>query len=246
MSSQLSTALSTTLSILDAAVRRHRRVVFATSLGKEDMVLTDLIGRQGLPIVIFTLDTGKLHTETLALLDDITARYAIEIERIAPTQADLDVLAAQQPFDAIYDSVDSRRACCNARKVRPLARALAGANAWITGQRRAQSITRAQLPLSEHDAAHGIEKLNPLALWSSEEVDFYLRNNHVPINALHAQGFPSIGCAPCTRAIALGEDERAGRWWWEHPEHKECGLHRNNDNNPRRPIIHIATASQTV
>ncbi len=246
MSSHLSSVLPTTLSILEAAVRRHQRVVFATSLGKEDMVLTDLIGRHGLPIPIFTLDTGKLHTETLALLDDITARYAIEIERMVPIQSELDVLAAQQPFAAIFESVEARRACCNARKVRPLARALEGATAWITGQRRAQSITRAHLPLSEHDAAHGIEKLNPLALWSSEEVDFYLQHNHVPINALHAQGFPSIGCAPCTRAIAPGEDERAGRWWWENPEHKECGLHGNNVNNPRRPLTQLATTSRTV
>ena len=235
-------SLATTLSILEAAVRRHRRVVFATSLGKEDMVLTDLIGRHGLPIQIFTLDTGKLHTETLALLADVRVRYAIEIERVVPTQEDLDLLAAQQPFDAIYDSVAARRACCDARKVRPLARALAGANAWITGQRRAQSITRAHLPLSEHDAAHNIEKLNPLALWTSEEVDFFLEYNHVPINALHAQGYPSIGCAPCTRAIAPGEDERAGRWWWEQAEHKECGLH----NNPRRAVSNISIASATL
>jgi phosphoadenosine phosphosulfate reductase len=235
-------SLATTLSILEAAVRRHRRVVFATSLGKEDMVLTDLIGRRGFPIHIFTLDTGKLHAETLALLDAVRTRYAIEIERVVPLQSDLDVLAAQQPFEAIYDSVAARRACCDARKVRPLARALVGADAWITGQRRAQSMTRTLLPLSEHDTAHGIEKLNPLALWTGDDVNVYLAQNHVPTNALHAQGFPSIGCAPCTRAVAPGEDERAGRWWWEQPEHKECGLH----NNPRRAHINISTVSTTL
>jgi phosphoadenosine phosphosulfate reductase len=231
--------VATTLSILQAAVRRHAHVVFATSLGKEDMVLTDLIGRHGLLISIFTLNTGKLHSETLALIDGVRTRYALEIERIAPRPEDLQ---SSLPFEAIYESIEARRACCDARKVRPLARALVGASAWITGQRRAQSITRAQLPLSEHDAAHGIEKLNPLALWSTAEVDDYLRRNVVPVNALHAQGFPSIGCAPCTRAIAPGEDERAGRWWWEQPEHKECGLH----NNPRRPLLNIPIVSETV
>jgi phosphoadenosine phosphosulfate reductase len=231
--------VATTLSILQAAVRRHAHVVFATSLGKEDMVLTDLIGRNGLPIAIFTLNTGKLHTETLALIDEVRTRYALEIERVAPF---LEDLPSSQPFEAIYESIEARRACCEARKVRPLARALVGANAWITGQRRAQSITRTQLPLSEHDAAHGIEKLNPLALWTTPEVDEYLRRNVVPVNALHAKGFPSIGCAPCTRAIAPGEDERAGRWWWEQPEHKECGLH----NNPRRPLLNIPIVSETV
>jgi phosphoadenosine phosphosulfate reductase len=237
MATPLPAHIATTLSILQAAVRRHARVTFATSLGKEDMVLTDLIGRHGLPIPIFTLDTGKLHAETLALVGEVRARYAIEIERIAPMPADVNAL---QPFDAIYDSIEARRTCCDARKVRPLARALVGAQAWITGQRRAQSITRAHLPLSEHDAAHGIEKLNPLALWTSSEVDEYLQRNRVPINALHAQGFPSIGCAPCTRAIAPGEDERAGRWWWEQPEHKECGLH----NNPRRSHLNIPIVSE--
>jgi phosphoadenosine phosphosulfate reductase len=237
MSTPLPAHIATTLSILQAATRRHARVVFATSLGKEDMVLTDLIGRHGLPIAIFTLDTGKLHAETLALVGEVRARYALDIERIPPLPADVNAL---QPFDAIYDSIEARRACCTARKVRPLARALVGAQAWITGQRRTQSITRAHLPLSEHDAAHGIEKLNPLALWTSSEVDEYLQRNRVPINALHAQGFPSIGCAPCTRAIAPGEDERAGRWWWEQPEHKECGLH----NNPRRPHLNISIVSE--
>jgi phosphoadenosine phosphosulfate reductase len=237
MATPLPAHIATTLSILQAAVRRHTRVVFATSLGKEDMVLTDLIGRYGLPIPIFTLDTGKLHAETLALVGEVRTRYALDIERITPLPADVNAL---QPFDAIYDSIEARRACCAARKVRPLARALVGAQAWITGQRRAQSVTRAHLPLSEHDAAHGIEKLNPMALWTSDEVDEYLQRNRVPINALHAQGFPSIGCAPCTRAIAPGEDERAGRWWWEQPEHKECGLH----NNPRRPQINISIVSE--
>lgn len=218
----------TSLSILHAAVRRHPCVRFATSLSPEDMVLTDMMARQGIPVETFTLDTGKLHAETLALIEVVQNRYAIEINRVYPHSEELEALEREQRFSAIYESLIARKSCCEVRKVRPLARALAGADAWITGQRRSQSTTRAQLPLTEHDPVHGIEKLNPLALWSAEQVADYLRRNYVPTNPLHSQGYRSIGCAPCTRAIGPHEHERAGRWWWEDPEHKECGLHNNH------------------
>jgi phosphoadenosine phosphosulfate reductase len=221
----------TLLGSLITAAAQFPRIAFASSLGAEDMVLTDMIARHALPIRIFTLDTGKLHDETLALLPQIKTHYGLTVERVSATADELAQLGARQADDAIFLSVDNRKACCATRKLAPLKRALTNVDAWITGQRREQSVTRAALPQQEFDAAHGIEKLNPLADWAREDVLEYLRRNSVPVNALHAQGFPSIGCAPCTRAIRPGEDERAGRWWWESPEHKECGLH----NNPKRP-----------
>ncbi len=225
-------------SLLDAT-QRFTSVAFANSLGKEDMVLTDMIARHALPIRIFTLNTGKLHSETLALLAAAREHYRISIEAFEPDRNHLTALARTQSDTAIYEGIAERKACCKARKIEPLQRALQGATAWITGQRRAQSVTRASLALEEHDAAHQMAKLNPLAHWSDAEIDQYLRRRFMPINALHARGFPSIGCAPCTRAIAPGEDERAGRWWWENPEQKECGLH----NNPRRPLPPIVSRS---
>jgi phosphoadenosine phosphosulfate reductase len=224
--------------LLDAT-QRFSSVAFASSLGKEDMVLTDIIASHALPIRIFTLNTGKLHPETLALLEATRARYRISIEAFEPDRNHLTALAQTQSESAIYEGIAARKACCNTRKIEPLQRALRGATAWITGQRRAQSVTRATLAIEENDAAHQMAKLNPLAHWSDAEIDEYLRRRLVPINALHARGFPSIGCAPCTRAIAPGEDERAGRWWWENPEQKECGLH----NNPRRALPPIISRS---
>jgi phosphoadenosine phosphosulfate reductase len=199
--------------------------VFASSLAAEDMVLTDLILTTGLPINIFTLDTGRLHAQTLAVLDRIRERYGYEVQVYRPEPADVEAYVTGHGRDAFYESVDLRRECCRIRKVEPLKRALAGKTAWITGQRRAQSNTRADLAVRESDAAHGMLKFNPLVEWSEEEVWHYIRSNDVPYNALHDQGFPSIGCEPCTRAIQPGEDVRAGRWWWESPDQKECGLH---------------------
>jgi phosphoadenosine phosphosulfate reductase len=199
--------------------------VFASSLALEDMVLTDMILKAGLPIGIFSLDTGRLHAQTLAVLDAVKAAYGHEIALFRPDPAAVQAYVGQHGQDAFYDSVDLRRACCHIRKVEPLGRALAGKRAWITGQRRAQSATRSSLAVQEDDTAHGIAKFNPLADWSEQDVWDYIRAHNVPYNALHDQGFPSIGCAPCTRAIQPGEDVRAGRWWWENPESKECGLH---------------------
>lgn len=199
--------------------------VFASSLAAEDMVLTDLILRVKLPIRIFTLETGRLHKETLGMLDRIREVYGYEVEPYRPDTAAVDAYVQQNGLNAFYDSVEMRKECCRIRKVDPLNRALAGQRAWITGQRRAQSATRTELHVQEDDAAHGMAKFNPLADWSEEDIWHYIRSNDVPYNPLHDRGYPSIGCEPCTRAIQPGEDVRAGRWWWENPESKECGLH---------------------
>ncbi|MBG6223299.1 MULTISPECIES: phosphoadenylyl-sulfate reductase [unclassified Janthinobacterium] len=199
--------------------------VFASSLAAEDMVLTDLILKAKLPIGIFSLETGRLHQETLAVLDKVKARYDHDIILYRPQPEAVADYVEQHGLNAFYDSVEMRRACCHIRKVEPLGRALAGNKAWITGQRRAQSSTRAELHVQEEDAAHAMTKFNPLADWSEQDVWDYIRANDVPYNALHDQGYPSIGCEPCTRAIQPGEDVRAGRWWWENPDSKECGLH---------------------
>ena len=199
--------------------------VFASSLAAEDMVLTDLILRAKLPIRIFTLETGRLHQETLGMLDRVREVYGYDIEPFRPDPAAVDAYVQQNGLNAFYDSVEMRKECCRIRKVDPLNRALAGQRAWITGQRRSQSATRTELHVQEDDAAHGMAKFNPLADWSEEDVWHYIRSNNVPYNPLHDRGYPSIGCEPCTRAIQPGEDVRAGRWWWENPESKECGLH---------------------
>ncbi|HJV85505.1 MAG TPA: phosphoadenylyl-sulfate reductase [Noviherbaspirillum sp.] len=199
--------------------------VFASSLAAEDMVLTDMILRAKLPIRIFTLETGRLHKETLGMLDRIRKTYGYEVQLYKPEQPAVDAYVQQHGLNAFYDSVELRKECCRIRKVEPLNRALAGNKAWVTGQRRAQSTTRAELAVQENDEAHGMAKFNPLADWSEDDVWNYIRDNQVPYNPLHDKGFPSIGCEPCTRAIQPGEDVRAGRWWWENPESKECGLH---------------------
>ena len=199
--------------------------VFASSLAAEDMVITDMILRAQLPIAIFSLETGRLHAETLAVLDKVRAVYGYSIALYRPQAEAVDAYVAQNGLDAFYDSVEMRRECCRIRKVEPLGRALAGNRAWITGQRRAQSSTRAELALQEDDAAHGMVKFNPLADWSEDEVWNYLRAKNVPYNALHVRGFPSIGCGPCTRAVEAGQDVRSGRWLWENPQSKVCGLH---------------------
>ncbi|HEY5800775.1 MAG TPA: phosphoadenylyl-sulfate reductase [Burkholderiaceae bacterium] len=214
-----------TLALLRRIAQDYSPAVFASSLAAEDMVLTDLILRHKLPITIFSLDTGRLHGETLAMLDKVREHYGYEIAVFRPQTDAVDTYVAQHGLNAFYDSVEMRRECCRIRKVEPLSRALAGKRAWITGQRRAQAAIRSSLALQEDDAAHAMVKFNPLADWSQDDVWNYLRVHGVPYNALHDQGYPSIGCEPCTRAVAPGEDIRSGRWWWENPESKECGLH---------------------
>ncbi|HRP22498.1 MAG TPA: phosphoadenylyl-sulfate reductase [Thauera sp.] len=200
-------------------------LAFANSFGAEDMVLTDLILANALPIEVFSLDTGRLPAETYTLIGEVERRYATKLKIYFPDATAVETLVRSHGINAFYDSVELRKACCGVRKMEPLRRALAGKKAWITGLRAAQSITRAGLPLREFDSANGLQKLNPLSDWTEAEVWAYIRINEVPYNALHDQFYPSIGCAPCTRAIAVGEDVRAGRWWWENPESKECGLH---------------------
>ena len=201
------------------------KLAFANSFGAEDMVLTDLILANALPITVFSLDTGRLPAETYSLIGEVEQRYGKKLEIYFPDAGAVETFVRSHGINAFYDSVELRKACCGVRKMEPLRRALAGRKAWITGLRAAQSVTRAGLPVRETDTANGLEKLNPLSDWTETEVWAYIRMNEVPYNALHDQFYPSIGCAPCTRAIAVGEDVRAGRWWWENPETRECGLH---------------------
>jgi phosphoadenosine phosphosulfate reductase len=221
----MSDLIAATRATLERIARDFAPAVFASSLAAEDMVLTDMILKGGLPIAIFSLDTGRLHPETLAVLAKVKAAYGYDIAVYHPNPEAVQAWVARNGLNGFYESVALRRECCHARKVEPLGRALAGQRAWITGQRRAQSNTRAELAVQEDDAVHGMAKFNPLADWSEQDVWDYLRANDVPYNALHDRGYPSIGCAPCTRPVGPGEDLRAGRWWWENPESKECGLH---------------------
>lgn len=208
--------------------RRHPDAALASSLAAEDMVLTHAIYGASLDLEVFTLDTGRLHAETLGMLDAVRARYGREITVYRPDAGTVERHVAEHGVYAFYESVALRKACCQIRKVEPLKRALAGRGAWITGQRRAQSTTRGELHLEEDDATFGLYKFNPLAEWSEADVWGVIRALGMSYNPLHDQGYPSIGCEPCTRAIRPGEDLRAGRWWWESSDSKECGLHVGN------------------
>jgi len=205
----------------------------ASSLSAEDMVITDAIARARLPIPVFVLDTGRLHADTLGLIETTRRHYGIEVQVFTPDSSAVSNYVHVHGRDAFYQSVDLRKRCCEMRKVEPLARALAGKRAWITGQRREQSATRVQLAEREFDAAHGLEKFNPLAAWRETEVWEYVHAHRVPYNPLYDQGYRSIGCAPCTRPVVAGEDARAGRWWWEIVGHRECGIHPKNRVRPR-------------
>jgi len=200
-------------------------ITFANSFGAEDMVLTDIILRNQLGIEIFSLDTGRLPTETYDLIAKTEQTYSTKLKVYFPQAAAVEAYVRSNGINAFYESIELRKACCFMRKVEPLQRALQGKKAWITGMRAEQSATRANLPVREFDAGNQLEKFNPLSDWTEQEVWAYIRLHEVPYNKLHDQFYPSIGCAPCTRAIAMGEDIRAGRWWWEDPNSKECGLH---------------------
>jgi phosphoadenosine phosphosulfate reductase len=223
--SDYDTLVAATQTTLTRIASDFTPAVFASSLAAEDMVLTDMILRAKLPIGIFTLETGRLHAETLNVIDRIKETYGYAVALYRPEPAAVDAYVQQNGLNAFYESIDLRKECCRIRKIEPLGRALAGNKAWVTGQRRAQSTTRAALDVQEDDPAHGMIKFNPLADWSEQDVWHYIRSNNVPYNSLHDKGYPSIGCEPCTRAIQPGEDVRAGRWWWENPDTKECGLH---------------------
>jgi len=231
------------LAVLRRAALDHAPAVLASSFGAEDMVLIDLIARNALPVGVFTLDTGRLPDETHALIDRVRATYRIDVDVHFPEAAALEPFVRANGVNAFYASPSLREQCCAIRKSQPLARALGGKCAWITGLRRAQATSRRDVAVEEFDAVHGLAKFNPLAEWSRDDVWAYLRAHRVPYNALHDRGYGSIGCAPCTRAIQPGEDERAGRWWWESADHKECGIHR-------RPVAWVRTrpeaASQPV
>ncbi len=202
------------------------RLVVASSFGAEDVVLVDLVASIDRNARIFTLDTGRLHQETYDVMERLRRRYDIKFEVVTPRTELLQPMLQEKGPNSFYESVDARKECCNIRKMEPLRRVLATADAWVTGIRRGQSVTRTDAPRVTIDVPNGgIYKLNPLANWSEDDVWNHIRDNDVPYNSLHDCGFPSIGCTPCTRAIKPGEDVRAGRWWWEDPTSRECGLH---------------------
>lgn len=204
------------------------KIALASSFGAEDVVLIDLILKFDSSIRIVTLDTGRLNEETYEVMDAVRRKYGVRIESFFPEASAVESLERQKGFYSFRESVENRKECCFIRKVEPLARALKGMDAWITGMRRSQSVTRSDLQKIEKDEAHGgLIKINPLADWPEQDVWGYIKKNGVPYNRLHDAGYRSIGCAPCTRAVKPEEDVRSGRWWWENPEHKECGIHRN-------------------
>ena len=217
---------SSTKEIISYFVENFNNVALSSSLGVEDQVLTDLLLNKDKNANIFTLDTGRLHPETYDVMDATNLKYQIKINVFFPQNQMVEELYQTQGINGHYESIDNRKRCCNIRKIEPLKRALENVDIWITGLRASQSITRIDMPLVEYDATFDVIKVNPLIKWSETDVWDYIKENRVPYNKLHDKGFPSIGCAPCTRAIKEGEDVRAGRWWWENPEHKECGLHK--------------------
>jgi len=210
------------------------QVALASSLGAEDQVLTDLLLKIHSKAILFTLNTGRLPQETLDCLKETEKKYDFTFRVYHPEADTVKKMVEEKGLDLFYQSVENRKLCCHVRKVEPLQRALHGLKAWICGLRHGQSPTRADLNVIEWDEANGLYKINPLMDWTEKQVWNYLRSNHVPYNPLHDQGYPSIGCAPCTRAVKPGEEIRAGRWWWEPPDKKECGLHFKNGNVVRK------------
>lgn len=213
------------LELLRSASEELKAITFANSFGAEDMVLTDIILRNQIGIEIFSLDTGRLPVETYDLIGETEKHYNTKLNVYFPQAATVEFYVKTNGINAFYESIDLRKSCCHMRKVEPLQRALKDKDAWVTGMRAAQATTRTSLPTREFDEGNKLEKFNPLSDWTEQEVWAYIRMHDVPYNKLHDQFYPSIGCAPCTRAIAMGEDIRAGRWWWEDPLNKECGLH---------------------
>jgi phosphoadenosine phosphosulfate reductase len=202
------------------------RIALASSFSLEDAIVIDLLARIRPEFRVFALDTGRLNPETYECAEALRRRYKVDIEWFFPRNDAVEQLERQKGLFSFRESVENRKECCHVRKVEPLARALSGLEAWITGLRREQSVTRSDLQAVEMDAAHGgLVKINPLVEWTLEQCWDYAKQHKLPYNRLYDQGYTSIGCAPCTRAIQAGEDQRAGRWWWESPDHKECGLH---------------------
>lgn len=225
----MSQILTQTIELLKQAEAQYAPdLVFACSFGAEDVVLFDLIAKHAPSIRIVTLDTGRLPQETYDVMDACRERYGLDIEVFFPDAADVESMVREKGLNLFYHSIENRKFCCEIRKVRPLKRALKGAKAWVTGLRREQAASRTDMQPVEDDAAFGIKKFNPLIEWTEKDVWNHIRSNDVPYNKLHDQFYPSIGCAPCTRSVTLGEDPRSGRWWWENEDAvAECGLHVN-------------------
>lgn len=216
----------------------HPRIALASSFSIEDVVVIDMLARLKGDARVFTLDTGRLHEETYEVMEAIRRRYGITIETHFPERLEIERLERIKGLYSFRESIEDRKECCNIRKVVPLERALSGLDAWITGLRREQAVTRGELPKIEWQEPNRA-KLSPLADWSLKRVWDYVRINDIPYNKLYDRGFPSIGCSPCTRAVRPGEDLRAGRWWWERPEEKECGLHLGKNGNGNAPIRRV-------
>jgi phosphoadenosine phosphosulfate reductase len=223
--------------LLKAAVQEYGKVVYANSLGAESMVLTDLIWTQVPAIDIFSIDTGRLHEETYSLLERLERRYQRRVRLVYPDAQALEAYTSENGINAFYNGLAERQSCCHIRKVEPFKRAIAGAGAWVTGVRHEQSSSRALARPKEFDAANGLFKISPILDWTNDDVWAYIRANKLPYNSLHDKGYPSIGCAPCTRAVEPGADSRSGRWWWENSDSKECGLH---------PRIRIVASSKAT
>ena len=202
------------------------KIALASSLGLEDQVLTEMVVSIAPETKVFTLDTGRLFQETYELIDRTSSRYKKRIEIYFPDAKQVEEMVNKKGVNLFYESIENRKLCCHIRKIEPLARALKGMDAWITGLRQKQSVTRNHLQMIEWDENNNLLKINPLINWTEEDVNNYIKAKNIPVNPLHKKGFASIGCQPCTRAIEPGEDVRAGRWWWENPETKECGLHK--------------------
>jgi phosphoadenosine phosphosulfate reductase len=205
---------------------RNSNMALSSSFGAEDQVLTHMMLRIKKDANIFTLDTGRLPYETYNVMDETNLKYGVKIDVFFPDSEKVQSLYKQQGINGFYESIENRQACCHTRKIEPLQRALKDVDIWVTGLRAEQSVTRTDLRMFEYDKQIGVIKLSPLINFTEEQIWEYIFKNFIPFNKLHSQGYPSIGCAPCTRAIKQGEDIRSGRWWWENPEHKECGLHK--------------------
>lgn len=202
-----------------------QKIRFASSLGLEDQVITHMLAENQLPVKVFTLDTGRMFPETYEVIEKTEARYNIKIHIYFPDAQDVEGMVNKKGINLFYHSIENRKLCCGIRKIKPLKKALKGMDAWITGLRREQSPTRKDMKVVEWDDGNKLIKVNPLLEWSEKQTWDFIKENRIPYNTLHDKGFPSIGCQPCTRAILPGEDLRSGRWWWENPETKECGLH---------------------
>jgi len=205
------------------------KMAFATSLGAEDQVLTHMLAEVSKNTRIFTLDTGRLFPETLDLLDKTNKRYNININVFFPDASEVESMVNKKGINLFYDSIKNRKECCHIRKIIPMQRALQDVEVWVSGLRSEQSVTRQDLELAQWDDKFNLIKISPLRSWGEKQIWDFIHDNDIPYNKLHDKGFPSIGCQPCTKAISQGEDVRAGRWWWEQPEMKECGLHQKSE-----------------